>query len=125
LGLAATNYVANSIPLVEQKRVLAANLTRLFSQFLPPENCKQEVIFGIVDEAAELKNEMAKESALYSFYWYSPEAKVNLESDFYEFEGWSDQGPLHLCLCPGISESIKLEDGALREICISPAQIEL
>lgn len=113
-----------ALKLLERKTELTSMLTQLFSEFLPPNSFPADVVFDIVTAAVDLRNDMTRERATFSFFWFPTDSKIDLDSRFYEFEGWSDE-PLHLCVSPGICESIKLDDGSIRELCISPAKVEL
>ena len=73
----------------------------------------------------ELKNDLMRRDSIYSFYWFSADSRVDLDSNFYDFEGWSDEEPLPLCLFPGLSESIRFSDGSIKELCIVPASVTL
>jgi len=109
----------------EFKKNLVSELTQFlwaFIPFNPPFN--SEELSGIVDLAVEIRNNMTRERAIYSCFWFPANSPINLDSLFYEFEGWRDE-PLSLCLSPGLCESIKMDDGGLKEICITPARVQM
>ena len=81
-------------------------------------------LFDIVDFAVDLRNDITKEFAIYSCFWYSADCKIDLDSGFCEFEGWRDDRPFVLCMFPGFSQSIKLPDGSIKEFCVKPARID-
>jgi hypothetical protein len=122
LGVAAFQNIEDP-ELLEWRENLTSELVQLFSGFIL-DNCNSEELLGIVDLAVDIRNNMTRERAIYSCFWFPPDSHVNLDSLFYEFEGWGDE-PLSLCLSPGLSESVKLEDGGLKEICIIPALVQM
>jgi hypothetical protein len=113
-----------NIQLLERKRGLALELKQIFSGFLPETLCKQEDFFIILDAAVDLRNDMTKELAIYSCYWISTDNKIDLDSGFYKFWEWHES-PFPICLFPGFSQSVKLHDGSIKEICVRPAKLEL
>jgi hypothetical protein len=124
LGTAALKNVEN-IQLLERKQDLTLELTRLFSPFFPSKTCKTEDLFAIVDAAVDLRNDITEEHAIYSCYWYCADCKIDLDSGFCTFDGWRDDHSFLLCTFPGFSQSIKLHDGSIKEICVKPATIEI
>ena len=121
LGTVAIQYVDN-IQLVERKHALTVEITELFNIFIP---CKEEDIYSIVQTAVDLRNDMTRELAFYSCYWFGVDSKVDLDSGFCEFEGWRDEETFPLCVFPGFGLAFKLDDGSIKEICIKPAAVEL
>jgi len=50
---------------------------------------------------------------------------VDLDSGFCEFEGWRDDEEFPLCVFPGFGLAFRGEDGAIKEVCVKPAVVEL
>lgn len=123
LGIAAVENIGTN-NVIHHKSDLTIQLKRLFSTIVPFE-CQSEDIFEIVTIAADLRYEITREFAIYSFYWCAADEKIDLDSNFCEFEGWSDDDPFLLCVFPGFGESIKLDDGSIKEVCINPAKVIL
>ena len=109
----------------EKEREITLTLLSLFLLIFPMHSCNYEDLFGIVQEAVKLRNDITKERAVYSIYWFSTNSSLNLDTNFCEFEGWRDEQPLWLCVFPGLSESVKLSDGSIKDICIKPARVAL
>lgn len=125
LGTAALHNVEN-IKLLERKQDLTLELTRLFSPFFPSQTCKTEDLFSIVDTAVDLRNDITEERAIYSCYWYCADCNIDLDAGFCVFDGWRDDDhPFLICTFPGFSQSIKLHDGSIKEMCLKPAVIEM
>lgn len=122
LGTVSLQYVDN-IQLVERKHSLAVEITELFNNLVP---CAVEAdIYRIVETAVDLRNDMTRELAFYSCYWFGVESKVDLDSGFCEFEGWRDEETFPLCVFPGFGMAEKWDDGSIKEICVKPAVVEL
>lgn len=123
LGTAALQNT-DDLQQLKRKQEIVSELMELFSDFLPEDTCKAEDIFNIVNMAVDIRNDMTGERAIYSCFWFPADAEINLDSLFYEFDGWRDQ-PLSLCVSPGLCESIMMDDGGLVEICVAPANVQL
>lgn len=123
LGTAALRNVEH-IQVLQRKQDLTLQLTQLFVPFVLSEVWSSNELFDIVDCAVDLRNDITKEFAIYSCFWYSADCKIDLDSGFCEFEGWRDDRPFVLCMFPGFSQSIKLPDGSIKEICVKPARID-
>ncbi len=121
LGTVALQYVDN-IQLLQKKQDVTIEITKfLFPLF----GCKEKDIFPIVSSAVELRNDMTRELAFYSCYWFGVDSKVDLDSVFCEFEGWRDDEGFPLCVFPGFGEMYKLGDGSIKEVSVKPAVVEL
>ena len=125
LGFAALDNARTNNDVVRRKSDLTMQLKQLFSTFIPEGVCKSEDIFDIISEAVDIREEITKELAIYSYYWFPADGKIDLDSCFCEFEGWNDEDPFPLCVLPGFGQSIKLHDGSIKELCIKPAKIVL
>jgi hypothetical protein len=121
LGTVALQYVDN-IQTVQKKQDLTIEITGFLSPLI---NCKEEDIYLIVSSAVDLRNDMTRELAFYSCYWFGVDSKVDLDSVFCEFEGWRDDEGFPLCVFPGFGEMYKLGDGSIKEVCVKRAVVEL
>jgi hypothetical protein len=124
LGVAAIRNVEH-IRLLERKQDLTLELTKLFSPLFPTKAWSSSGLFDIVDTAVDLRNDITKEFAIYSCFWFSADCKIDLDLGLCEFDGWCDERPFLLCISPGFSQSIKLHDGSIKELCLKQARIEM
>lgn len=124
LGIAALRNVED-ITLIKRKQDLTLELTHLFSPLVSSDTENLEGLFEIIDFAVDLRNDITKELAIYSCYWFSADCKIDLDLGLCDFDGWRDEYSFLLCIFPGFSQSIKLHDGAIREVLLKPARIEM
>jgi hypothetical protein len=83
-------------------------------------------LLNVIETAADIRKDMATERALYSPLWLSTDGQLGFDSDFVRYEGWSDDREiLPLCVGWGLSETTWLGDAYVKEICITPAEVQL
>ena len=68
---------------------------------------------------------MTREHAIYVWYWFSSDAKIEQGSAVVEFDGMFEEDAVPLCVFPGLRRRIKKEDGVIRDICVSSVKVEL
>src|SRR5204863_5523483 len=85
---------------------------------------EKEHLKEIVDEAVDLRNDITGELATYHFSWDGTYEKLD-HDDQIEYRRQMDPTAVSLCVWPALLRRIKDDDGTLRDICITPARVEL
>jgi hypothetical protein len=111
------------------KQVFFAELMDIFGRLAPagdePFNSKD--LTSIIDAAVHLRNEMTKEQAIYCFDWFSPDSKVDLNSEMcqFDYETALESDALALCTFPGLFRVIRNKQGNLEHVCTMTTKVSL
>jgi hypothetical protein len=111
------------------KQILFIELTNLFGILVSaggePFNSKD--LTSIIDAAVHLRNEMTKEQAIYRFDWFSPDSKVDLDSEVcqFDYETTLESDVLALCTFPGLFRVIRNKQGNIEHVCTMTTKVSL
>jgi hypothetical protein len=111
------------------KQVLLTELIDLFGRLVPAggEPFDSKDLTSIIDAAVHLRNEMTKEQAIYRFDWFSPDSKVDLDSELcqFDYETALESDALALCTFPGLFRVIRNRQGSIEHVCTTTTKVSL
>jgi hypothetical protein len=127
IGEAALQQSVNP-SVARQKAALTNNLFKMLKPLQDsPGNTQSSFhaqLSEIIDKAVDLRNDMTRELAMYSIWWFAGD-RILKYPDFIECHGEGQTASLALCVWPALIRKTKNDDGEIKLFCVTRAKVEL